>query len=187
MLITDVQSVARIPPECFLRSKIWVIGTLKDHSANHSWWEPLWRWSIARKPLRIGLCGHKSALAYCTRCICSRKKFCNWFTDMISSSKCLWAVFPSGRIATLTSPCDVGDLVTWRKKQLLWLSQPLECLKGQSNSEWCFHFNCSRGYQSASMCHLLFVPCFCSMFNSQTPQLEPFEPFCPNHSFISNL
>lgn len=119
-----------------------------------------------------------------------KKKFWYWFTDMFSqvnvyeqcaleayshTNKCIWC-------------WRFGNME--KKKQLLWLSHPLEWLKGQSNSEWCFHFNCSncsRGYRSASMHHLLFIFCFYSMFNSQTQQLGPFETLCPHHSFITHF
>lgn len=148
MHITNVQSVARTPPESLLRSKIQAIGTLKDHSSPaESFYED--DQSSADHFEVASVCGHKTALTHCTRCICSEvvHKY------VVSSS--LWAV--SQEVYSQTNKCVWCWKFGGKKKQLLSLSQPLECLKGRSSSEWCFHFSCSRGYQSASMCHLLFV------------------------------
>lgn len=149
------------------------MGILKDHSRQYRW-KMLSGWSCPSKPLGIGLCVW-SQIHFEPKCISSRKKSVPlkiWFHKYmhVSSSR-------RRHKATLTSACDVGDLATWRKSSCCESNPGV--LKGTIQQWMVPPFNCPRGYQCASMCDLVF--------NSPMTQLEPFEPFCPNHIFICSL
>lgn len=113
--------------------------------------------TITDKPLTVF--GHNTTKTHCTRRICSRCWFRCFFTQM--STNCV----PWRKIDAVTSASDVVDLVPCRKKtttQFLWQSQPLECTKEQSNSEWCFHFNCSKGLSICATYCLYPASALCS-------------------------
>lgn len=112
--ITDVQvCVAGIPPECFLRSGIWVIGT----PLNQSWWASPWTRSVAGKLLRTALCKSTDPLY---SCICSRL----WY--------CIWAASPVGTYshANEFTWCWRSGNTEEEKKKQLWPSKPPGVPKG---------------------------------------------------------